>query len=106
LGCNADGAAPQPQAELALARAGFESFTVVRPGGLKSGGGSSGALVMARPGTFGFPPLKKSGSIQRSAVADVCVEALVSSAAKNRVVEVIEEAGAPTRPLDELFGSV
>ncbi|GBF97949.1 epimerase [Raphidocelis subcapitata] len=94
------------QAELALARAGFDSFTVVRPGGLKSGGGSGGALVMAGAGTFGFPPFKKSGSIQRSRVADVCAEALVSPSAWNKVVEIIEEGAAPSRTLDELFASV
>lgn len=73
------------QAELALARSGL-TWTVVRPGGLKGGrdsstssagagrsgaGGSSspsGAVVMAAAGTYGFPPLKASGSIDRSQV--------------------------------------
>jgi uncharacterized protein YbjT (DUF2867 family) len=59
------------QAELALARSGL-AFTVVRPGGLKSalrpGEAEAGQVVMAPAGTYGFPPLKKSGSILRSQV--------------------------------------
>lgn len=97
------------QAELALARSGLP-FTVVRPGGLKSrlrpGEGDAGRVVMAPAGTYGFPPLKKSGSILRSQVADVCVEALVCDAAANKVVEVIAETGVAPPPLPELFAAV
>ncbi|KAI8466406.1 MAG: dehydrogenase [Monoraphidium minutum] len=96
------------QAELALARSGL-TFTVVRPGGLKSalraGEASAGNVIMGRPGFFGFPP-KRSGSILRSQVADVCVEALVCGAAADKVVEVVAEAGAPATPLEELFAAV
>lgn len=97
------------QAELALARSGLE-FTVVRPGGLKSalrqGETSPGSVVMAGAGTYGFPPLKKSGSILRSQVADVCVEALVAPGAINKVVEVISETSAAPQPLEQLFESI
>jgi hypothetical protein len=58
------------QAELALARSGLE-FTVVRPGGLKSelrSGEAAGEVVMKGAGTYGFPPMRKSGSILRSQV--------------------------------------
>jgi hypothetical protein len=62
---------PSKQAELALARSGL-TFTVVRPGGLKSrlrqGESSAGNIVFGRPNTYGFPPLRKSGSILRSQV--------------------------------------
>lgn len=36
----------------------------------------------------------------------MCVEALVSPSAMNKVVEVIAETSAPSRPLEELFSSV
>ena len=41
-----------------------------------------------------------------SQVADICVEALVEDAAKNRVFEVITQEGAPLRPIRDLFDSV
>ncbi len=39
-------------------------------------------------------------------VAEVCVEALVCDAAKDKVVEVIAEKSAPPVPLSELFARV
>jgi len=96
------------QAELALARSGL-TFTVVRPGGLKTklrAGEAAGAVVMAAAGAYGFPPMKRSGSILRSQVADVCVEALVCDAARDKVVEVVAETAAVDRPLGELFAGV
>jgi uncharacterized protein YbjT (DUF2867 family) len=66
------------RAEEYLQRSGLES-TIVRPGGLVNVSDSAtrgrsgsqkrgtGAVVMARPGTYGFPPLK-SGAILRSKV--------------------------------------
>ncbi|GFR44074.1 hypothetical protein Agub_g5234 [Astrephomene gubernaculifera] len=66
------------RAEAELQRSGLP-YTIVRPGGLKSKlkqGESAGSIVMAAPGTFGFPPGKKSGSILRSQVGPVrpCLE--------------------------------
>lgn len=59
------------RAEEALQRSGLK-HTIVRPGGLKSrlgaGESTAGNIVMRRPGTYGFPPLQKSGSILRSQV--------------------------------------
>jgi uncharacterized protein YbjT (DUF2867 family) len=59
------------RAEEALQRSGLR-HTIVRPGGLKSRLAPrermAGAVVMARPGTYGFPPLQQSGSILRSQV--------------------------------------
>lgn len=67
------------RAEEHLQRAGL-ACTIVRPGGLvssdskqKGRGGKPrgvGGVVMARSGTYGFPP-KKSGSILRSKVRNV-----------------------------------
>jgi len=59
------------RAEEALQRSGLH-HTIVRPGGLKSrlgpGESTAGNIVMGRAGTYGFPPLQKSGSILRSQV--------------------------------------
>lgn len=96
------------RAEEELQRSGL-SYTIVRPGGLKSqlrSGERAGGVVMAGPGTYGFPPLRKSGAILRSQVADVCVEALVCPAAADKVVEVIAEKDAPARDLADLFAAV
>lgn len=56
----------------------------MRPGGLRSKlrqGEAAGGVIMARPGTFGFPPLQQSGSILRSQVCAtrVCVVSRESS---------------------------
>ncbi|GIL82890.1 hypothetical protein Vretimale_8390 [Volvox reticuliferus] len=96
------------RAEEELQRSGL-TYTIVRPGGLKTKlrqGETAGNVVMAAPGTFGVPPVKKSGSILRSQVADVCVAALTEPAAANKVVEVIAEKDAPVRSLGELFAGV
>lgn len=69
------------RAEEALQRSGLK-HTVVRPGGLKSrlspGESTAGNIVMGRAGTYGFPPLQKSGSILRSQVS-VCTCTFLSS---------------------------
>ncbi|KXZ53653.1 hypothetical protein GPECTOR_6g570 [Gonium pectorale] len=95
-------------AEQELQRSGL-TYTIVRPGGLKSKLGQgevAGNVVMASPNTYGFPPAKKSGSILRSQVAEVCVAALSEPAAANKVVEVIAERDAPSRTYAELFSAV
>ncbi|WIA31244.1 hypothetical protein OEZ86_001242 [Tetradesmus obliquus] len=96
------------RAEEELQRSGL-SYTIVRPGGLKSklgDGEGAGSIVMEGPDSFGFPPMRRSGAILRSQVADVCVEALVCPAAADKVVEVIAEESAPERSLQQLFESV
>lgn len=42
----------------------------------------------------------------RTQVADICVEAMVEDAAKNRVFEVAAQENAPYRPIGDLFASV
>lgn len=84
-------------------------YTIVRPGGLKNAlrqGESKGNIVMEGANTLGTPPAKKSGSILRSQVAEVCIEALVEPAASNKVVEIIAEPNAPAKTISELFASV
>jgi len=39
-------------------------------------------------------------------VADVCVEALVSPAAADKVVEIVAEKTAPVRTIEQLFEGV
>ncbi|GLC67258.1 hypothetical protein PLESTF_000534300 [Pleodorina starrii] len=96
------------RAEEELQRSGL-TYTIVRPGGLKNKLGQgevAGNIVMEGPGSFGVPPAKKSGSILRSQVAEVCVAALTEPAAANKVVEVIAERGAPAKSLGELLAGV
>lgn len=96
------------RAEEALQRSGID-YTIIRPGGLvneKTGSRATGGIVMAGPNTFGLPPKAQPGSIIRSQVADICVEALVEDAAKNRVFEVVTKEGAPYRSIADLFQSV
>jgi len=95
------------RAEEALQRSGL-TYTIVRPGGLKNSlraGESAGYVVMKGPNYYGFPPLKESGSILRSQVAEVCIEALVNPAAEGKVVEVIADDKAPDLPYDALFSN-
>ncbi|KAG2496346.1 hypothetical protein HYH03_005576 [Edaphochlamys debaryana] len=95
------------RAEEEVQRSGLP-YTIVRPGGLKTElrqGESVGSIVMAAPGTYGVPP-KKSGSILRSQVAEVCVAALAEPFAQNKVVEVIAERDAPAKTMTELFSGV
>lgn len=65
-------------------RASGIDYTIVRPGGLKAKP-PSGALVVSGEDTL------NSGEVSRDLVADVCVAALFQPAAKNKVLEIIED---------------
>lgn len=99
------------RAEEALQRSGL-NYTIVRPGGLKSElrpGEVKGNIVMGGPREFGFTPFeptKRIGSILRSQVAEVCVDALVEPAAANKVVEIVTDVTAPPLTLTQMFESV
>lgn len=84
-------------AERYLRSSGLD-YTIVRPGGLKSTP-ASGALVLSAENTL------NSGEISRDTVADVCVQALYDSGAKNKVVEIFESEtpGATTPPEGKWF---
>ena len=92
------------RAEEVLQRSGIK-YTIVRPGGLKDEG-AAGAIQMDKADAFGLPPRKTPGSILRSQVADVCVEALVQSGASNKTVEIIAEENSPVVPLAEQFEKI
>ena len=46
------------------------------------------------------------GSIPRTKVAQVAVDALFESAAQNKLVEIITKTDIPARPIAELFANV
>lgn len=87
------------QAEEYLQKSGL-TYTIVRPGGLKNEDNSD-KIEMYTADT-----LSLSGSIPRTKVAQVCVEALFQSAAQNKIVEVIAKPEAPEKSLEQLFASV
>lgn len=87
------------QAEEYLMASGV-SYTIVRPGGLKSDDTDDRALVMAPADTL------FEGNIPRLKVADTCVAALTDPAAKNKIVEIIAQENATPKPFAELFAGV
>ena len=86
------------QAEDYIRQSGL-TYTIVRPGGLKNEDNQD-AIVM-KPADTLF-----DGSIPRSKVAEVCVEALSTPAARNKIVEVIAKPEATQPSFEQLFASV
>lgn len=87
------------QAENYVANSGL-TYTIVRPGGLKSDDSDQRPLVMAPADTL------FEGNVPRWKVAETCVEALTSLAAQNKVVEIVAQADATPKPYGELFAGV
>ena len=71
----------EKRAEEALQSSGL-TYTIVRPGGLKNEP-KPGKLIMAKPDSL------FEGSIPRATVGQVCVEALFSESAKNKIAEIV-----------------
>lgn len=86
------------QAEQYLQQSGL-TYTIVRPGGLKNEDNSD-AIIMSSADTL------FDGSIPRMKVAQVCVESLYQSPAKEKIVEIIAKPDAPAQSWDALFASV
>jgi uncharacterized protein YbjT (DUF2867 family) len=86
------------QAEEYLQKSGV-AYTIVRPGGLKNEDNTDAIVMQGADTLF-------DGSIPRSKVAQVCVEALVQPQAKNKIVEIVAKPDAPAQPLDALFAAV
>ena len=86
------------QAEEYLQQSGL-TYTIVRPGGLKNEDNND-AIVASSADTL------TDGSIPRTKVAQVCVEALFQPQAKNKIIEVIAKPDAPIVTFDRLFESV
>ncbi|MGB3614279.1 MAG: NAD(P)H-binding protein [Elainellaceae cyanobacterium] len=86
------------QAEGYLQSSGMP-YTIVRPGGLKNEDGSDPIVMRGADTLF-------EGSIPRSQVAQVCVEALFQPEAKNKIVEIVTKSDAPQLSLEQLFATV
>jgi len=86
------------RAEAYLQESGL-TYTIVRPGGLKNEDNDWPVVVEGADRLF-------EGSIPRSKVAQVCVEALFDPGARDKILEIVSRADAPNRPLGELFAQV
>ena len=75
------------------------TYSIVRPGGLKNEDNSYPVVMSSADTLF-------DGSIPRTKVAQVCVEALFEPAARNKIVEIVAKAEAPEKSFDQLFTSV
>jgi uncharacterized protein YbjT (DUF2867 family) len=75
------------------------TYTIVRPGGLKNEE-SADPVVMSGSDTL------FEGSIPRTKVAQTCVEALFSPAARNQVVEIVASSEAPRKSFEEMFAAL
>ena len=82
-------------AELHLKASGLD-YTIIRPGGLKTGK-PAGALSINAEDTL------NSGEISRELVADVCVASLNDAKASNKVLEIIEDEGVPPKVFNGLM---
>jgi hypothetical protein len=71
----------------------------VRPGGLKNEDNTDSIVMQGADTLF-------DGSIPRQKVAQVCVESLFESAARNKIVEIIAKPEAPAKSFGELFANV
>jgi uncharacterized protein YbjT (DUF2867 family) len=87
------------QAETYLMQSGL-TYTIVRPGGLKNDDTDERPLIMAPADTL------FEGNIPRLKVAEACVEALFNSSAQNKIVEVVAQENATSKPYSELFAGV
>ncbi len=86
------------QAEAYLQASGL-TYTIVRPGGLKEENTNLPPLIAPADTLF-------EGSIPRSQVAEICIEALLAASAQNKVLEVVTRADAPVMPLADCFAQV
>lgn len=74
-------------------------YTIVRPGGLKEAAPEGQIKFGKADSIFG-------GSISRYSVAEVCVAALTSKSASQKVVEIVAESDAPKLSIEQGFASV
>lgn len=86
------------QAEDYLQKSGL-TYTIVRPGGLKNEDNSLPIKMASADTLF-------EGSIPRRKVAQVCVEALFTPNAQNKIVEIVAQPDTPENSFDQLFAGV
>ena len=72
------------------------TYTIVRPGGLKNEDNTQAIVMSSADKLF-------EGSIPRTKVAQVCVESLFQTAARNKIVEIVSRADSPSLGWEELF---
>jgi uncharacterized protein YbjT (DUF2867 family) len=85
-------------AEEYLQRSGL-SYTIVRPGGLKNDDNDDRIVMKGVDSLF-------DGSIPRTKVAQVCVEACFDEKARNKILEVVASAEAEEKGFAELFAAI
>jgi len=85
-------------AEEYLQRSGL-TYTIVRPGGLKNDDNDDCIVMQGLDSLF-------DGSIPRTKVAQVCVEAIGNESARNKIVEIVARPDAPEKTFAELFAAV
>lgn len=85
-------------AEEYLQRSGL-TYTIVRPGGLKNDDNDDRIVMQGLDSLF-------DGSIPRTKVAQVCVEAIGNESARNKIVEIVARPDAPEKTFAELFVAV
>jgi uncharacterized protein YbjT (DUF2867 family) len=86
------------RAEEYLQQSGL-TYTIVRPGGLKNEDNTD-TIVMSKADTL------FEGSIPRTKVAQICVEALSQPEARNKIVEIVAKPDAPAQSFEAMFASV
>lgn len=86
------------QAEEYIDKSGI-NYTIVRPGGLKNEDNPYPIVMSSADTLF-------DGSIPRTKVAQVAVEALFQPSARNKVVEIVAKSEAPEKTWEQLFAGV
>lgn len=86
------------QAEAYLQKSGL-TYTIVRPGGLRNEDNPDPLFMSSADTLF-------DGSIPRTKVAQVCVEALFQPEAQNKIVEIVAKAEAERLSWEQLFAQV
>jgi uncharacterized protein YbjT (DUF2867 family) len=86
------------QAETYVQQSGL-TYTIVRPGGLKNENNANPIVMSSADTLF-------EGSIARVKVAQVCVESLYQSEAKNKIIEIVTQSEAPSKTWEQLFAGV
>jgi uncharacterized protein YbjT (DUF2867 family) len=86
------------QAENYLKASGV-TYTIVRPGGLKNQDTSGGVVLKGADNLF-------EGSISRSKVAKVCVDALFCDRSQNQILEIVSTADTPEQTLEDLVEAI
>lgn len=86
------------QGEEYLQKSGL-TYTIVRPGGLKNEDNTDSIVMQSADTLF-------EGSIPRTKVAQVCVEALFIPSARNKIIEIVASSEASQQSFEQLFASV